>query len=116
MRWKTLCALAVSVCPFAAIPVAYAQSPGPLDVYFANTLIAEKDGDEIAVYFGADGRFGTSIGNGGVWSINGEIVCLDYDTAVDLCVSGLLGRQIGDQWQTADADGLPLNMRLIEGR
>lgn len=91
------------------------------DTGLADSTVVMEHGrhTRIRIEMRADGIFRSYL-NGlhsdwGKWTVRDDKVCFDGRMRESYCASGLVGRRVGDTWQTVALDGLVYDAKLIAG-
>lgn len=74
-------------------------------------------GAVILVTFTADGRYTTSTGSSGTWTLEGEKLCtVRRSDKVSGCGRLPLGKLLGATWTSTDADGVAVTASIVRRR
>lgn len=74
----------------------------------ANVTYSYPDGTTVIATYNADGTYATDIAGGGVWTIDGDRLCIKTDAGDDGCTTLAAGKGAGDTWEGEDAFGNPV--------
>ncbi len=76
--------------------------------------IETTSGAILVVTFTADGRYQTSAGHAGAWTLDGNALCTTREGAsASSCGELPAGKKLGDSWATTDGNGNSVTASIV---